>query len=359
MKNLLLLIFLLTSFVVRAQKPYHDGQTLFWPKSVPVKLIVETPSGDKYELKSEQNDSFYLDTEGLNFIRSKWLVDSTGNYKQPKREIVFPIYADSKPPKTTYQTIASTSYIYKGKKYYSDDLFVKLTSIDTGSGVDKIYYSIDSSAYVLYDSAIKIPTDHDVVLRYFAIDKVGNIENHSSSSYAYDASLLKFAVDKQSPITSITSDSIVGPFDKIVLTSIDDKTGVSSIAYSIDNSNYVTYDTPILVSTLSNGYHKLSYFAVDWINNKEQVKTFDVFVDKIKPSFDLIEELAENDNRYLTIKTTDNKAGVCSIKFKKNEGVFQNYASPIKIDTRKDIIIIVITDCVGNIYTRKVQYFTQ
>jgi len=85
---LLVLAFLATSSFLSAQEvpkyekgPYRDSANkLFWNKSQEVFISLSPTKGGKQEvLESEVSkdytDPFYFDTEGLNYIRTKWAID--------------------------------------------------------------------------------------------------------------------------------------------------------------------------------------------------------------------------------------------------------------------------------------------
>ena len=132
MKYLLFLFFLLTSTISFGQtqpkatmKSFVKDNKVFWNKNIPIYITLSS-NIDSVGLKTP----FYLDTEGVNYLRTKWEMDSTGKYVYPLKEQTWKIYADSKPPKTKIKFISESSYIFRGKKYYGDDLKVVLSSTD-------------------------------------------------------------------------------------------------------------------------------------------------------------------------------------------------------------------------------------
>ena len=53
----------------------------------------------------------YLDTEGINYIRSKWAVDpASGETITPKREVLMEMYADGLAPRTTLNFSGAPRY---------------------------------------------------------------------------------------------------------------------------------------------------------------------------------------------------------------------------------------------------------
>ena len=85
---------------------FQDGLKIFVQRGLPIYLSVSTTKDGKginLETPANPQDAnpMFLDTEGVNYFRSKWAIDKEKQtYHDPKREILFPIYADGIAPKT-------------------------------------------------------------------------------------------------------------------------------------------------------------------------------------------------------------------------------------------------------------------
>lgn len=151
-KTRIILAYFLTVMVlqINAQEPLkHEKRIyvspegeIFIQKQLPVYLRIST-SPDKntesYLLRSEHSKKYtnpmYFDTEGINTIRSPSAVDtSTLRPIYPLEDIIFEVYADSKPPKTSL--IFGDAYLYKkdGKFYCGNAAEITLTAFDNNSG---------------------------------------------------------------------------------------------------------------------------------------------------------------------------------------------------------------------------------
>ena len=107
-----------------APKEYiaEDG-TIYWNKSLPIYLRISPyPEGGGHLLKNKVEkhaNPIYLDTEGTNYIRTKYAVDQ-GSKKVilPKVEVMMPIVADGTGPSSSilFQT-AERSY-NNGTQYH-------------------------------------------------------------------------------------------------------------------------------------------------------------------------------------------------------------------------------------------------
>lgn len=368
MKKILLLLLFIVPICVYSQdqieeKPgtYIGEGKIWWNKSLGVYITLTSANGDTVNLEKP----FYLDTEGPNYLRTKWEMDSTGKYVHPFGEQTWEFFADGLPPKTTLKLIAEQSYIFRGKTYYSDDLKAKLTSTDEGSGIQKIYYSINGGDYQVYDSLISFDPGLDINLQFYAVDNVGNVESIGKLSYDYDNNNLSFGVDDVAPITAIEEiDSILAPSDEIVLTSQDGEgVGVNSIYYSFDDDPLIQYTNPIQLENMKDGKYVLSYFAVDWINNKELVRTTNFYLDAIPPEIQVTEKIVDgklSGLRKIQIEATDNKSGVDKVYvLLENSAEYVEYKNPIYLNVSDTRLTIKAIDLKGNERIRVIQYSNQ
>lgn len=364
-KILLVFVFILLSLAgfsqtqqIEKKGSYEGDGKLFWNKELPITITLSSPDNTTVTLKKP----FYLDTEGINFIRTKWEMDSTGKYVYPFHEQLWKIYADSEAPETKIEFIAESSYVYKNKKYYSDDLKVKLTATDKLSGVKKIYYSINGENFKIYENFIIFEAGIDIDLKFYAVDNVGNVEEIEKLSYDYDNNNLNFGIDNSPPITFVKSDGIMlSPKDVIELFSSDENgVGVNATYYKIDSAEYQQYVEPIRLTNIKNGEHKIKYFSQDWINNREDEKEFGFYLDAIAPEITIIEQIIENrltNIRKIVITATDNISGLDNIYVQlEKDGKFELYTEPLFIDITHQEIKVKATDLVGNESIRIVKY---
>ena len=82
----------------------------------------------------------YLDTEGVNYIRSKWAVDpESKNAVSPQREVMMELYADGMAPMTSRKFYGAPKYVAGGTTFYGKGLMISLSSKDAVSGVRTQY----------------------------------------------------------------------------------------------------------------------------------------------------------------------------------------------------------------------------
>lgn len=340
---------------------YRDStDQLFWNKSKPIYLWISHDNKEFSELNPIQPEAspLYFDTEGPNFIRTKWLVNSKNQYVNPKQEALFKIIIDSKPPVSTASFIAKDSYTYNGKVFYTNDLKVKLTAKDQYAGVHSIYYSLDSSNYIKYTESIHFGSDSNFNIKFYAIDNVGNKEEISNLSYIADNNNLKFSVDASPPETILLSkERIFSSKDKIELKSSDKGVGTFATIYKIDTGDFKNLTDFVRLSNLKSGEHVLYYYSIDRINNTEKTKQFRFFIDNINPSIEINEKIAKNSTtstlRLITVSCNDNLSGIKNVKIQTSDTTF-NYDGPFHFDL-KNTLTIQATDSVNNVAIRTIE----
>lgn len=328
-------------------------------KDLPLYLSISTsPDGKDGQVLDGKDPKYsspmYLDSEGYNTIRTPWKVDpETKKTIYPKEEVIFELYADSRPP------VTSISFDPDKRARVEDKIISKACSVtfsskDEISGTESIYYSLDNTPFQKYESPISLTEEKSYTLKYYAVDNVGNKEEMKSIS---------IQVDNSAPATSMNvegdlSENIVSARSSIALESSDKVSEVSKIFYTIDDGKTYEYSSPVSLASLSEGEHTITYFAVDKVDNNEEKKTYSFYVDKSAPR--VIDEIIgntfiANGKEYYSGRTKlklvamDNKAGVKEIRYSINGGEFTLYEAPFYLTQSGNLNIEVLAmDNVNN-----------
>lgn len=317
---------------------------IYWNKNLPVYIRISTSPEDtapSYLIEKsttpEYANPFYLDTEGDNFIRTRWAINKkTKKPVEPKTEVTWRIMNDSKAPVTNI-SFDKSNFLVKGKyKYFNNGFKVTLNSTDLLSGVDVVYASINGDPYQVYKGAISFENSGTYTLRYYAIDKVGNTEDTHKS---------EFVIDADAPETQIVQkgtwyESTCAADASIRLSATDGSVGLKKIIYKLDDNKIVPYQAPILCKDLSEGAHTLVYYALDELGNKEEDQSLEFYVDKSGPlltSEVMGDKFVSNGKEFSSgrtrIKLTaiDNKSGVKEIWYSINNEKPVLYDQPFYI----------------------------
>ena len=370
----LLSALVISSTVLFAQEPaqpnhenrvyVNDGNT-YVQKSLPLYFMFSTSKGGtQFPLTSKKSakyaDPMYLDTEGVNYMRSKWAVDpETGKTKMPQEEVLYELYADGLAPLT--RLAFSGAAIYRSDRvYYGPGLQFKLTSKDGVSGVENTYYSLGTGSWSTYSGDVNAATEGENALYYYASDNVGNAEKTRSS---------KFVVDLSTPSSShaivgiVYNSNIIAPSTTFDLSQSDNLSGVNRTMYSFDDGSDKRQYGKIGVSGLSDGDHTLYYYSVDNVKNTETKKSFNFYLDKIAPEVSISINGDQHQGKYLfvsnrttvSLSATDNKAGVNKIYYRIDGGERMDFSSNFQYPNVKGVHTVKYdaTDNVQNLAANK------
>lgn len=369
---ILLLLWSICLGLYAQKQPQHEKKVyktpdgkLYIQKELPVYVRLATSPGDNaptYLLQSESSKKYtnpmYFDAEGFNSFRSPSQVDTvTKKPVLPKQDIIFEIYADSESPLTTAKFNNTDVLKIKDKIYLRGKPTISLASKDALSGVENIYYSVDSADYQIYSSELMLDTEKKYIIKYYSLDNVGNVE---------DIKRMTVITDHTSPTTTHDLsgnyfENILSAKATITISSSDQNgVGLAKTTYKLDNGNERLYSSPINAAALEQGEHKLVYYSTDRVNNRETEHSFEFYVDKTPPT--IIQEISgksfiANGREYssgrsqLKISTIDNKAGIKEIFYSINNGSYVKYEKPVTLANSSGTLSVksYAVDNVGNI----------
>ena len=242
----------------------NDAGDIFVQKQLPMYLKFSTePNGLNYDLKGKKpefSEPMYLDTEGPNYIRSKWAVDpNTGKTAQPQQEVLYEVNADGLAPVTRLKFQNAPKYVSGGTTFFGKDLSFTLTPRDAVSGVKATQYAL-GGGYSDYSTNVSVGKEGAQTLYYYSADFVGNAENTKSSAFTVDLTAPKTTYE----VVGINKgENILSPTAKLKLASTDNLSGVKTTYYSFDGGSPKGYYGQVPTTGLSDGEHEFKYYAVD------------------------------------------------------------------------------------------------
>jgi hypothetical protein len=320
-----------------------DGK-LYFPKATPVYFSVglnktDTSALNQSALLSSNPVSF--SKEGINVLGSPSAVDpQTKKIIWPKQDVVFEVYVDGHPPVTNVSFGGAKTLKKDGKIYIGGNVRITLTAKDEIAGVDKVLYSIDKSGYKEYTESIVLEESKEYSIKYYAYDHVGNKESLKQ---------IDLVIDNTKPETSFkingdTYEHVLAGNNTIVFSTADNLSGIAAIKIKVDEKPLLNFSGTIHCSALSQGEHKIEYYAEDNVGNREKPQVYSFYIDRTAPTIlqDIIgKTFMSNGKEYssgraqLKLMALDNKAGVKAVYYSINNGKFKLYEKPVFLNAVK------------------------
>jgi large repetitive protein len=270
-----------------------------------------------------EGTSISVDQEGINKIAFN-SIDKVGNMEQVKTAFV---KIDKTAPKTDMNEIPS----------YSQSFTVQLTGKDELSGVAKTYYSINDSEYV-EGTTVVIEVEGTNEISYYSVDEAGNKEEVKTT---------EIKIDKTAPTTSSdVTETWVQNDVTVTLSAVDEHSGVKRTYYSINGSEYVE-GTSFVVN--QEGINEITYYSVDCVGNKEEVKTAEVKIDKTAPATTSdVPEIWVKEDVTVTLTVADEHSGVVKTFYSINGSEYVEGTTVVVSNEGVNEISFYSFDAVGN-----------
>jgi hypothetical protein len=336
-----------------------NGKVLKYLNPIPVSAIAD----------NKGNITFYAE-DNLQNREESVIIGGKNNNLQiqgTSENVVFEFYVDNDPPAISIELIGDS---YKAKnQYISSRTGIKVIANDEKSGVDKILYGINSSVLnENYKDPVNLKNEGLNIVRVKAIDFVGNTSPLLTNQFFCDIKSPSTNISVGSPKFKSRDTLFISDKTPVKISSLDEHSGISSTIYSIDKKSELNYTSGFNIS--ESGYHMINYYSIDRVNNKEEMKLLEVFVDNIAPvihyNFSVESIGAKNvrDEKYtiypsnamLYIATTDASSGGDKIEYKINNGPVLN-ANPITaIKPGNYIVEVTAYDVLGNKSSMEIKF---
>ncbi len=282
-------------------KSFTNGKTTFVNSKVRFKLTADDDLAiEKIEYKINDGaevlyqEPFSIASEGYHTIRY-FGTDKAGN-KEPIK--AYTVAVDNTGPVTVVTTDAPVKKI-GDKVYYPKNVLFSITTNDALSGVGKVEYSTDGSAYSEYVAPFSISSEGLVNFKIRAIDNVANqteifsfrVLDETGNMIEMSNASMQMATDNTPPTLSIKPDKELKVIESYNVASSDVQysilaedgdSGVAAIFYRIDGKgDFTPYKDAIVF--LTNGRHQIDARAIDKVGNQSGIVTFTVYVDILPP----------------------------------------------------------------------------
>tara|TARA_R110000868_G_scaffold411567_1_gene705382 strand:- start:2151 stop:5267 length:3117 start_codon:yes stop_codon:yes gene_type:complete len=178
-------------------------------------------------------------------------------------------------------TAPQTQHVISGDRIESKNGFIfgpgatlSFSAADRASGVAYINYSINSETMTRYSQSIQFKQSGQKIVRFQAVDQVGNVEELQVLSVLYDetAPEIDISFSKQ-PHQQNDNEATIDAETLISITSIDRESEVKSLEYKLGEQDYKPYFRPIKMQGSSP--QKLTIRSIDLFGN-EQIKVITI-----------------------------------------------------------------------------------
>jgi len=329
---------------------YRDSVNKFYVQtSLPLYLYISTKpnDGNPHELSQSNSptqynkvEPMYLDGSGEHHIQH---FDAIEN-----KAVIFSVYADGTAPVS--QSFFENSTQFKNKtQYYGVGMHVRLTNKDDMAGISKLYYSVNSEPYKMYNGNIPFSAEGTQTLKYYSTDNVGNVEKPNERIFTIDVSA-PVTYYNVTGISKQDNTNIISTATVIYLEPTDQIVGVDKTYYRFDSATYTPYNgMNIPIQQLSEGEHTLYFYSIDKLQNKETEQKFEFYLDKSAPivATDVLgDRFIVNNQVYfsgrskLKITAVDNKIGVKDVKFSIDGAEFKKYTDPFYLPSKPGLHVV-------------------
>lgn len=265
--------------------------------------------------------------------------------------------------------VVAEGIIYNDGKnaYVSADVQFAINATDEGSGVKNIFVTLDQDEtfdYLVTGDAISIPEEGKHIISYRVVDNVGNSSLAMSYQFIVDATSPEIKLSTVQDAITIDDITYLAPYHEIKLSAYDRLSGVASIEYSVDDGDFVQYNSAKvsetgLIGGLDDGEHVIKYRATDNVGNVSvEELNYSFFVDSVAPTVEISVTpdpyVASDGTIYLSsdslifIDAEDAETDVDTIMVKVDDGDWEEYDFAFFLDGGDHIVTAKATDLSGN-----------
>ncbi|MFK7952323.1 MAG: hypothetical protein AB8B73_05710 [Ekhidna sp.] len=267
-----------------------------------------------------------------------YAVDNVGNIEEVKE---INLYLDKTAPATEMTVDGDLS-----ETVLSSRSTIKLDASDKSSEILKTYYSIDEGRKTTYVRPISLTTlsEGEHTISYFSEDILNNAEDKNTYTFFLDKSAPR-VIDEIIGNTFISNGKeYYSGKTKLKLVSLDNKSGVKEVRYSVNGGEFKLYEDPFYLT--QSGALSIELLAIDKVNNKARIDAFSdksnmrSFVDLsgpeldyslTGPSFKVKDTVYISERTKISLTGKDAEAGFKEIDYQVGSSSSSSYSDPLSI----------------------------
>ncbi len=202
-----------------------------------------------------------IEEEGRHVITYR-AVDALGNVS---RENVYTVVIDDTPPRLV-GTARGAGFVEDNTVYIRSDTAIVLTGDDNLSGLQSIHVSLDGTNFTTYQDVVFIPEEGEHTGYAYAVDNVGNRSRTYMVTGWVDNTPPVVRIVPQRPLTTANGNRYSVRGNQFSLRATDRISGVGSIYFSLNGSEFATYAAPLSIT--EPGDHVIRAKGVDLLGNE-------------------------------------------------------------------------------------------
>lgn len=267
------------------------------------------------------------------------LVLSAGGYQA---DIHIPI--DDDKPLSQHSFADAASFKKADVQYFGPGLSISLDAAEptqhAQSGVKQIFQSINGSSFAAYKEPLKsFLAEQNYTLRYYSVDRVGNREDEHKVEFMLDMTPPK----SKSEFTAPFFRNFLARTGGITLSAEDALAGVKDTFFALDEQEFKNYEPNGMkqgLAGLKTGAHKVHYYSVDQVGNREATQTLEFYIDDegpqishqiMGPAFQDGDLAYINKGAKFTLQNKDRGAGIEQMFYQIGKDAEQVYKGPVEI----------------------------
>ncbi|MGO1057770.1 OmpL47-type beta-barrel domain-containing protein [Planococcus sp. FY231025] len=223
---------------------------------------------------------------------------------------------------------------------WHQEFLVELTATDDKSAVAKTFYSINGSEFA-EGSSFTVDQDGINEISFYSVNKAGGTEEVKTA---------EVKIDRTAPVTESNESADWLKEAVVELTATDDKSGVDKTFYSVNGSPFVGGSTVVITEA---GVNEVSFYSIDKVGNKEEVKTIQVNIDGIAPETVSNAGSEWHQEFMVELTATDEHSGVETTFYSVNGSEFVEGTSFAVTEEGVNTISFYSVDKAGNIEETK------
>ncbi|HEY3420085.1 MAG TPA: C1 family peptidase [Methanomassiliicoccales archaeon] len=247
--------------------------------------------------------------------------------------------------------------------WYVGNVTIVLNASDPGSGVGGTYYcwlqgAVNGPSWIRYSGPITVTEEGALSLAYRTVDRSLNAE---------PVRYLNLSVDRNAPNSVVVLNGVSGTngwFTGTVMASVsvnDSGSGVSTKGYRLDGGDWTDDDYPFVIS--GDGNHTIEVLSIDNAGNEEQIKTFMVRIDSVKPTAELSMKngtVVNGTSVLVNLTVGDEGSGILTKVYRiDGQGYAPISGNSIRLSDLKNghhLLTIEVTDGAGNALVKEIGF---